>query len=201
MYDYLEGSVAHRAPGRLVLDVGGVGYELCVPLTAHFAEGARIRAWAHLIVREDSHTLYGFPDRGTREFFRLLLRVRGVGPVMALSVLSGLDRRALVQAIIQEDLRALTRIRGIGRKTAEQILLDLREKAAELARSADEGLELADIELVPEPRKGHKNITDATAALVSLGYSEKEARKQVEAAVEKVGPLALEDLVRVALQS
>ncbi len=202
MYDHLEGSVAHRAPGRLVLDVGGVGYEILVPLSASFPADGRARAWTHLVVREDSHALYGFPDRGTRDLFRLLLRVRGVGPVMALAVLSALAGDALVAAIVNEDVRALTRVRGIGKKTAEQILLDLREKAAELHRAAQASGELSDVELVPQGRAAVEgNLSDAIGALVSIGFSEKEARKQVEAALRKVGPSSLEELVRVALQS
>ena len=202
MYDHLVGSVAHRAPGRLVLDVGGVGYDLVVPLSASFPDDGRVRAWTHLVVREDSHALYGFPDRGTRELFRLLLRVRGVGPVMALGVLSALAGDALVAAIVNGDVRALTRIRGVGKKTAEQILLDLREKAAELQSAAGSDGELADAELVPRARVSREqNVADAVAALVSVGYAEKEARKHVEAAARKVDPSRLEELVRVALQS
>jgi Holliday junction DNA helicase RuvA len=202
MYDFLEGTLVHRSPSRLVLDVGGVGYELAVPLSAVFGAGPRMRIWTHLVVREESHTLYGFPDRGTRDLFRLLLRVRGVGPVMALAALSGLDRDSLLEAIVQQNLRALTQIRGIGKKTAEQILLDLREKAAELVSAAGDAEGLRSVELEPRPRQViERNVADAIAALVSIGFSEKDAKKHVEAAASKVDPLRLEELVRAALQS
>ncbi len=202
MYDYLEGTLAQRSPSRLVLDVGGVGYELAVPLSAAFPEGPRMRIWTHLVVREDSHTIYGFPDRGTRDLFRLLLRVRGVGPMMALGVLSGLDRASLLKAIVEEDLHALTQVRGVGKKTAAQILLDLREKASELVSAAGGSGDLDTVELVPRPKRvADQNIADAIAALVSVGFSDKEAKKHVEAAATKVDPLRLEELVRAALQS
>jgi Holliday junction DNA helicase RuvA len=195
VYEYLDGQVAGRTPARLVLDVGGVGYELSVPLGSHFPEG-RARVWTHLVVREDSHTLCGFPDRETRELFRLLIEVRGVGPTMALAILSGLPREPLVEAIVGGDLATLTRIKGVGKKTAEQILLDLREKARTLrahlagggAAAAAGGAEARDA-----------NLEDAVAALVSIGYSEKEARKSVEAAAKRVDRLDLEKLVRAAL--
>lgn len=198
MYEYLDGRVAGRTAARLVLDVGGVGYELSVPLGAAFAAGldGRARVWTHLVVREDSHTLCGFPDRETRELFRLLIEVRGVGPTMALAILSGLPREPLLEAIVVGDLATLTRIKGVGRKTGEQILLDLREKArtlqAQLAGGkAGVGVGARD--------GGDANLEDAIAALVSIGYSEKEARKSVEAAAKRVDRRDLEVLVRAAL--
>jgi Holliday junction DNA helicase RuvA len=117
VFDYIEGEVAGRTPARLVLDVGGVGYDLVVPLSSRFPSKGRARAWTHLAVREDAHTLYGFDDRGTRELFRLLLLVRGVGPTLALSVLSGLPQDPLIAAVADGDAEALMRIRGIGHKT------------------------------------------------------------------------------------
>ena len=165
MFDYIEGEVAGRAPARLVLDVGGLGYDLCVPLSSRFPTSGKARAWTHLAVREDAHTLYGFDDRGTRDLFRLLLLVRGVGPALALSVLSGLSRDPLIAAVADGDAKALTRIRGIGNKTAQQIILDLKDKAAELRARAG---------AVADPiraAKGAKdsNVDDAVAALVSIG--------------------------------
>jgi Holliday junction DNA helicase RuvA len=195
VFDYIEGEVAARAPARLVLDVGGVGYDLCVPLSSRFHSSGRTRAWTHFAVREDAHTLFGFDDRETRDLFRLLLTVRGVGPTMALAVLSGLPRDPLIEAVAAGDAATLTRIRGIGNKTAQQILLDLRDKAAELlARTGDS----AHPARAPEGGKD-PNIEDAVAALVSIGYSEKDARLSVERAAGQVDKKDLERLVRAAL--
>ncbi len=200
MYEFLEGDVAGRSPARLVLDVAGVGYELSVPLSSAFPTKGRTRVWTHLVVREDAHTLYGFPERSTRDLFRVLLGVRGVGPIAALGILSGLTPEELVTAVMQDDLKALTRVKGIGKKTGEQILLDLRDKAPRLA--AELATRPADGTPAPKARRAQDgHVDDAVAALVSIGYSEKEARKTVERAAESSGARDLETLVRAALAS
>lgn len=193
MFDYIEGECAERTPARLVLDVGGVGYEIQVPISSRFPAKGRVRAWTHLQVREDAHTLYGFEDRETRELFRLLLSVRGVGPTVALALLSGLPRGPLVAAIAAGDAETLTRVRGIGAKTAQQILLDLKDKAVILAHAETKPAEAR------KAAGGDKNVEDAVVALVSIGYSEKDARASVERAAKKVDRKDLEGLVRAAL--
>lgn len=197
MYDYLEGTIARRGAAGATLAVGGVGYELLVPLgTPLPEEGASARLWTHLAVREDAHTLYGFADRDTRGLFRALLKVKGVGPAMALAVLSGLTRPELVRALLDEDLAALTRVKGVGKKTAEQILLDLRDRAATLAG----GLELDGKVIAPAPPPDSGNLADAAAALVALGFGEKEARKRVERAAAEIDPSDLQRLVQAAFR-
>lgn len=201
MYEYLEGEVAGRTPARLVLDVSGVGYDIAVPLSARFVERGRARVWTHFVVREDAHTLYGFPERSTRDLFRALLGVRGVGPAAALGILSGLSAEDLVTAIAQGDLKALTRVKGIGKKTGEQILLDLRDKAPRLA--SELGAKPGATNAAKSASNEDPHVEDAVAALVSIGYSDKEARKAVEVAVEHAvlskGARDLETLVRTAL--
>lgn len=196
MYEFLDGKIAGRTAARLVVDVGGVGYDLAVPLTSTFPHEGRVRVFTHLVVREDSHTLYGFPDLETREMFRLLLSVRGVGPVMALAILSGTAREDLLAAIAEGNQKALQRIKGVGAKTAAQIVLDLADKAQVLHKSLATGAHRAT--LVPVSA-GTKNVEDAVTALVSIGYSDKEARKQVERAARTVDSKDLEALVRAAL--
>ncbi|MDZ4771963.1 MAG: Holliday junction branch migration protein RuvA [Planctomycetota bacterium] len=194
MFEYIEGMIVGRTAARLVVDVAGVGYDLAVPLTATFPAGGKARVFTHLVVREDSHTLFGFPDRETRELFRVLLSVRGVGPVMALGILSGLPRADLVEAIAAGDAKRLTRIKGVGQKTADQILLDLRDKADVLR--ADLGSPHA---VLPSAKRADPNFEDAVAALMSIGYSEKQARAGVERAALSVDTKNLEALVRAAL--
>jgi Holliday junction DNA helicase RuvA len=196
VYEYLEGEVALRTPTRLVLDVNGVGYELSTPVGAEFPTSGRARAYAHLVVREDAHLLYGFPDRETRFLFRQLLSVRGVGPTMALGILSGMGREELLDAVANEEAKPLTRVKGVGRKTADQIVLDLRDKAA----SMREALGAAGTMAQPSPSGAPDALEDATLALVSIGYTEKEARRQVERAAGQVDPTDLEELVRAALR-
>ena len=196
MYEYLEGDVAGRSPARLVLDVGGVGYDLAVPLRDAFPDGGRVRAWTHLVVREDAHLLFGFATRETRDLFRLLLTVRGVGPGMALGLLSTMSQDELLEAIVAGDAKRLTRVKGVGNKTAQQILLDLSERVAKLRRqvTAAPGAPGA------AEARGLSNVEDAVAALVSIGYTDKDAKKQVERAAERIGQDDLEKLVRAALQ-
>lgn len=199
MYEYLDGRLASRQPARLVLDVKGVGYDLAVPLGADFrtprGDSETLRVWTHLVVREDAHALYGFPSRSMRELFRLLLSVRGVGPALALGVLSGLREDELFDAIRANDIRPLVRLKGVGRKTAEQILLDLRDKAARMqAGRTEDGV------VVPRGAVPSRAFDDAVRALTSIGYSAKEAHKSVERAAQKVDPSDLELLVRTALQ-
>lgn len=197
MYEYLDGEIAARSAARVVLDVGGVGYDVHVPLGSRFPASGRARVWTHLVVREDAHTLCGFPDRETRDLFRLLLSVRGVGPVMALGILSGLPREPLLDAVANGDAGTLTKIRGVGKKTAEQILLDMRDKATLLRAELASGSESR----TPRTQPAAAGVEDAVQALVSIGYSEKEARKSVERAAQRVGAQDLELLVRAALTS
>lgn len=191
MYEYLEGRVQGRTPTSLVLDVGGVGYALLVPVGSTFDATATVRVYTHLIVRDDAHLLCGFADEATRDLFRLLLSVRGVGASMAIGILSGLPREPLLAAIREGDLERLTRVRGVGKKTAQQILLDLRDKA--LVLEADGG------RTAPQEVAGDARHDDAVNALVSIGYTEKEARRNVERAAGDSPEADLEELVRAAL--
>jgi Holliday junction DNA helicase RuvA len=197
VYEYLEGEIAGRGATRIVLDVGGVGYDISVPLAAHFPQSGRTRVWTHLVVREDAHLLCGFPDRETRDLFRLLISVRGVGPVMALGILSGLPREPLLDAVANGDAATLTKIRGVGKRTADQILLDMREKAAQMRAEIATGAGSA----AAHGARAKDSLEDAVQALVSIGYSEKEARKSVERAAQRVDTKNLELLVRTALTS
>ncbi|MCH2105904.1 MAG: Holliday junction branch migration protein RuvA [Planctomycetes bacterium] len=192
MYDYLVGTIAERQGTRLVLEVGGVGYDLAVPLGANFegSEGAA-RVWTHFAVREDSQQLYGFSDRPTRDLFRLLLGVRGVGPSMALALLSDLGVDELVQAVLSEQVSALVKVKGVGKKTAQQLLLDLKDSPA--LRSAGSSAS-------PESASAQPALVeDAVSALLSIGFTEREARRNIDAALRELKTEDLEALVRAAI--
>lgn len=199
MYEFLEGNVASRAPARLVLDVQGVGYDLAVPIGSVFGEEPQLRVWTHLVIREDAHKLFGFPDRETRELFRLLLSVRGVGPGIALGILSGLTRQELVRAILDDDVKRLTKLKGVGKKTAEQMLLDLRDKAPAWQNALDQPIPARDS--APAAPETEQLIEDAIGALTSIGYTAKDARKSVEKVAEQTQSTDLEVLVREALRA
>lgn len=198
MYDYIEGRLAERRAAHVVIEAGGVGYDLAVPLGVEFAaregKAGTVRAWTHLVVREDAHLLFGFPDKELRELFRLLLEVRGVGPSVALAVLSSLPGDELLTAIGAQDPKPFLRVKGVGKKTAEQILLDLRDKAPRRFATPAAGT------LTPRGPARGREFEDAVRALVSIGYSDKEAEKSVERAAAKVPVNDLERLVRTALQ-
>jgi holliday junction DNA helicase RuvA len=196
MYEYLQGEAVKQAPTSLVLEVGGIGYFLTIPLGSRFGDAPTVRAWIHQVVREDSHTLYGFTTLAQRDLFRLLLTVRGVGPAAALMLLSGLSEKTLVEAILGEDVSALTRIKGVGKKTAEQILLDLRDRISRIAGESA----FSDSPSTSSGPPQDERIADAISALVSIGYKEKEAIKLVEKAAKNTEGIDVEALVRMALQ-
>ncbi|MHB1567528.1 MAG: Holliday junction branch migration protein RuvA [Acidiferrobacter sp.] len=185
MISRLRGVILERTPPQLVIEVGGVGYEVELPLSS-FAELAvmgEVVLFTQLIVREDAHSLYGFTSPARRAWFRRLLRVNGIGPRVALALLSALDDGQLSQAVASEDIARLTQVPGIGRKTAERLFVELRGKVPEVTRSP---VTAAD---------------EALGALLSLGYRPHEAQSAVERARRALGPEARgEELIRIALQ-
>jgi holliday junction DNA helicase RuvA len=196
VYEYLEGTVVRHTPAHLVLGVGGVGYSLCVPVGSPFRAGTEVRAWTHLVVREDAQLLYGFAEARQRDFFRLLLSVRGVGPAMALTLLSGIDTDRLIEAIIGGDTSSLVCVKGVGKKTAEQILLDLRDRVEPLLALRPGASSPA---AAGEGRDASR-LADAVSALVSMGYKEKDAQKRIASVAKGESDLDLEGLVRAALR-
>jgi len=174
------------------LDIAGVGYELTVPLSTYekLPVAGEATLLVHMQVREDDVRLFGFVSEEEREFFRLLLTVNGIGPVMALAALSGGDIESLKQSVVNEDLTALTRIKGIGPRTARRMIVEL--KPALVRQGVEAGA------IVGEARRV---VNDAVAALISLGYSAGKAEKAITAAAKKLGPDAVvEDLVRQGLK-
>jgi len=188
MIGALQGVLAEKEPQRLLVDVQGVGYEVEVPMSTFLAlpaAGSPVRLRIHHVVREDASLLYGFITDDERALFRALLRVSGVGPRMALSVLSGMSAEAFALAIAHDDAASLTRIPGIGRKTAERLLVEMRDhfSAASPGKAAPG---------VPRsPRE------EALAALLALDYKPAEATRLLEAVGNVQG--TTEELLRAAL--
>ena len=191
MIGSLHGELRHKAPPALLLDVGGVGYELEAPMSTFYVlpmVGERVRLLTHLVVREDAHILYGFASDGERALFRSLLKVNGIGPRIALAILSGMNAEAFSLCVQSQDTAALTRIPGVGRKIAERLVVEMRDR---LVASAAAG---------PAGAPGHVPAgpeAEAFSALLSLGYKPPEALRLLKAA----GPAdSTEDLIRRALQ-
>jgi len=197
----LRGRLLERAGGNCVIEAGGVGYFVQVSTTTARAlpeEGSEVFLHTHLVVREDSHQLFGFHELDERRLFELLISVSGVGPKVALAVLSGMKPGALARAIRDENLAALVAVPGIGRKTAERLVVELRDKIELIAAAADEPAATPGPGRRAGPRSEH--FEDAVAALVGLGYSAAQAQEAIRRASEaSPADASLEDLVRGAL--
>jgi len=186
----LTGTLVDKAPPHLVIDVGGVGYDVEAPMSTFYglpATGQRVRLYIHQVIREDAWLLYGFNTTRERELFRNLLKVTGVGPRIALAILSGASEDTFAQWVHGQDLASLTRIPGVGRKIAERLLVEMKDRLAEpvvlpTELGATAGTPLA----------------EALTALVALGFKPAEAARMVKS-VEEDG-LATEEIVRRALQ-
>ena len=165
MIGRLHGKLLEKHPPQIVVDVHGVGYELYVPMSTFYqlpATGAEVALFTHLVVREDAHQLYGFATEAERHAFRQLLKISGVGARTALSVLSGLSVADLREAVSSQDSGRLTKIPGIGKKTAERLLLELRDKLEALSVGS-------------AAAKGDGQSGDVMNALLGLGYNDREA--------------------------
>lgn len=192
MIAYIQGRIEKKAPTSVVLDVGGIGYELFIPLSSYErlpAPDATCRLLTYEHLREDAHVLYGFFTAAERDLFSRLLAVSGIGPKIALSALSGLSVREFKAAVIQGDAKRLSSLPGIGRKMAERMIVELRDKIDEA-----EALET----LSGAEEQEDTRIRDAMLALVALGYKQADARRMI-ARVPLDDQAAVEDVVRRAL--
>jgi Holliday junction DNA helicase RuvA len=198
MIAFLRGTVAELLPMRLILDVNGVGYDLHIPLSTYDRlpqPGGQAQVLTHLVVREDAHTLYGFAAPEERDLFLLLVNnVSGVGPKLALAILNGSTPVMFRGLVVAGDIASLSKIKGVGKKTAERIIVELRDKvgvsAAWEATSAKQSL---------SPEEVHVN--DAVLALISLGFKQAEAHKVVRAIRDAKPDSTVEYLVKEALKA
>lgn len=164
MYEYIKGTVTMITPGYIVVENQGVGYKILVPNPYSFHQEEAVQIYIEMIVREDSHTLYGFLQKEEKEIFQALLQVSGIGPKSALAIMAFGDLNGLVAALEEENITYLTRFPGVGKKTAQQMILDLNGK-------------LLPKEEVKAPVSASPVVEEATSALQALGYSEKEVAR------------------------
>ena len=194
MIAFLRGRVLEKQPNRLLIDVGGVGYDVAVPLSTFYSagdEGAEIALRVHTHVREDQLALFGFATPLELAAFERLIGVSGIGPKLALAVLSGMETRELIAAIQRSDVARLTRIPGVGKKTAERIVVELRDrlpKALDTAGSAP----------APPPEDALRD--DLVSALTNLGYHRQAIDKVLDRVVNGSAPPAFETALRSALR-
>jgi Holliday junction DNA helicase RuvA len=198
MISFLNGKLVDALPTQVTVDVNGVGYDVLIPLSSFDKlpqPGGEVKLLTHLAVREDAHVLYGFMTAPERELFRMLINtVSGIGPKIALNVLSGMNPVAFRGAVASGDVKSLSQISGVGKKTAERIVVELRDKIGAAgtweASSAARTLSASD-----------QKINDAVLALMALGFKQPEAHESVRAAQVMLGEQAsVEALVRAALK-
>jgi Holliday junction DNA helicase RuvA len=192
MIGSVRGRIASKTPPQLTVEVGGLGYELEAPMSTFFllpSVGEEVRLLTHLVVREDAHILYAFGTENERRLFRSLIKVSGVGPKIALALLSGISVEAFALCVQNEDIAALTRVPGIGRKTAERLVVEMRDR---LGPATDPAVIATASAPAPNPQ------AEAFGALVALGYRPAEATRLLKAAGP--GTHSTEELIRRALQ-
>ncbi|MCG7981537.1 MAG: Holliday junction branch migration protein RuvA [Candidatus Thiodiazotropha lotti] len=197
MIGRLRGELAAKQAPHLLVDVGGVGYEIEAPLSTIFSLpeiGQKVTLLTHLIVREDAHVLYGFSNETERTLFRNLLKVNGVGAKMALTILSGMSAEEFARCVEFEDVAALVKLPGIGKKTAERLIIEMRDRLAKLSAFSVSGTGAQAI-AADQPVSAN---ADAVAALVALGYKSQDASRMVKSVEQQ--DMDSEALIRAALQ-
>lgn len=198
MITFLHGKLVEALPTQVTIDVNGVGYEVLIPLSSFDKlprPGEVVKMLTHLAVREDAHVLYGFSSSAERDLFRMLVNtVSGIGPKIALNILSGISTTALRSAVANGDVKMLSQISGVGKKTAERIVVELKDKIGKAAAFESGSPE--------RPLSGDdQKLNDAVLALVALGFKQPEAHETIRAAQAVLGPQAtVEQLIRASLK-
>lgn len=200
MIGRIQGTLIENKAPELLVDVHGLGYELLCPLSTIFslpATGQLVTLHTHLAVREDAHVLYGFATAKERTLFRTLIKISGVGPKLALAILSGMETNRFIQSIQDQDPGALVKIPGVGKKTAERLIIEMKDKLAQLG---SQGVELiTPLEAQVEQNSRTDALQDAEGALIALGYKPTQASKAVATAA--ADGMSSEDIIRAALKA
>lgn len=196
MIGQIRGLILEKQPPQLIVDITGVGYEIDAPMSTFYqlpAVGEEVTLYTHFVVREDAHHLYGFYTREERLLFRTLLKVNGVGPRLALTILSSVTPEEFVRFVLNNDTMSLVRLPGVGKKTAERLVIEMRDKLSDWYQSAPiEGIH-------PSSKDNrHQILQDAISALISLGYKQPEANRTVTKIDD--GIAGSEDLIKLALR-
>lgn len=196
MIGRLRGILLEKKPPHLLLDVNGVSYEVQAPMSTFYRLpelGLETMLYTHLVVREDAHLLYGFAQEHERSLFRTLIKVNNIGPKSALTILSGIEADAFVRCVIDNDVASLSRLPGIGKKTAERLVIEMRDRLSSWQEHGIETLPLKQEEF------SSAAVKDAISALITLGYKPQEARQAVLRVEHR--DASSEQLIRLALQS
>lgn len=195
MIAYIDGKLTHKDPTHAIIDVGGIGYAIRISLMTYsaLAEGERCKLHTFLHIKEDAHTLYGFTSTAEKSMFLSLISISGVGPGTALMMMSSLTASELQQAVVREDVRTIQNVKGIGAKTAQRIILELRDKFKKEPLTDSANI----------PSAAHNTArSEALSALITLGFARAVAEKTLDAIVMREGgQLSVEELIKFALKS
>jgi holliday junction DNA helicase RuvA len=196
----LTGRLVEKQPPQLVIDVQGVGYEVLAPMTTFYqlpALGEITSLHTHLSISEAAHQLFGFANAQDRSFFRLLIKVSGVGPKMALAILSAMEAQECAHCILQNNLVALVKIPGVGKKIAERLVIEMRDRLKDWAPHSS----AKSIQEAPQAQQVNAMVAEAESALVALGYKPAEAAKAILAAMKQTELARTEDIIRAVLRA
>lgn len=199
MIGRLSGQLLVRNPPQLLIDVNGVGYEVDAPMSTFYSlpeVGNKVTLHTHLVVREDAHTLFGFATENERAMFRALIKVNGVGAKLALTILSGISADDFTRCIMDGDAAALTKLPGVGKKTAERLIVEMKDVLKKWQTEAGEGAGISPVAALVKPNDA---VSDAVSALIALGYKPPEASGMVRGIETK--DLSSEEIIRLSLQS
>ncbi len=196
MIGWLKGNVLEKHPPILLLNVNGVGYELQAPMTIFYQVeiGQELAVYTHLAVREDAHSLYAFANKTDRDFFRDLLKISGVGAKLALAILSSMSLTDFIICVQQQDVSSLIRLPGVGKKTAQRLVIELKDKVKNVDSSA-----VADPTVAVAGLTEVNDVQDAIDALMALGYPASQAQQMINPL--KSQPLSSQEMIRLALKS
>jgi len=195
MIGFIRGKLFSKTPPQLVVDVQGVGYEVEAPMTTFYdlpALGEEVQLFTHLVIRDDAHILFAFSTESDRKMFRALIKVNGVGPKLALTILSGQSAEEFHRCIHDNDVQALVRLPGIGKKTAERLIIEMRDRLPDSIESSESGQSVSVTQIQVNPKQ------EAISALCALGYKPQDASKMVQNIAQE--DKTCEDIIKLALQ-
>lgn len=195
MISRLTGMLAAKRAPNILIDCHGVGYEADVSMTTYYQlpeVGEQVSIWTHLLVKDDAHSLVGFTTEQERRLFRQLIRISGVGPKMALTILSGIDEAQFALCISNNDVAMLTRLPGVGKKTAERLIIEMRDQLEAI---------VGDTPMPAAVSTGQSVVGEAIEALLALGYKSADAEKMIQGAQQSGDYTSASDLIRSALQT
>lgn len=204
MIGRLRGTLAEKQPPYLLIDVQGVGYEVQAPMTTFYRLpelGSEVVLHTHFAVSENSQQLFGFADKHDRELFRTLIKVNGVGPKMAVAILSGMEAETIARCVMEDNSAALVKVPGVGKKTAERLIIELRDKLKDWEVPTLPLGELEAASNAAETALTNDMLAEAESALVALGYKPAEATKVVAGIMKQHQVTRSEELIRLALRS